>query len=97
ALDLAGGRRRGRRGEAMGDAVLPADLVEEDLRRGKPEAVGEDLAVVGEDLFGDAVAFERLGEEGADSPPGGSFHDARTDAEPRVVVDAGEHLALGAV
>ena len=34
----------------------------------EPEAVGEDLAVVGQDLLGDAVALEGLGEEPADRP-----------------------------
>src|SRR6202044_1272622 len=67
-LDLArrGGRRRG--GQAMRDAVLPADLVEEDLGGSETESGREDLAVVGEDLFGHPVALEGLGEESTDRP-----------------------------
>jgi len=45
ALDLVGGGRGSRCGEAVDDAVLPADLVEEDLSGGETEATGEDLAV----------------------------------------------------
>jgi len=97
ALDLARCRGRGGSGEAMGDAVLTADLVEEDLARGQAEAVGEDLPVVGEDLFGNAVVLEGLDEQSAHGAPGRSLHDARADAEPGVVVDPGQHLALGAV
>ncbi len=63
----------------------------------EPESVGEDLAVVGEDLLGHAVALEGLGQEAADRPSRGPHHDPGADAEAGVVVDAGEHLALGAV
>ncbi len=81
----------------MGDAVLPADLVEEDLDRSDREATGEDLAVVGEDLFGHPVALEGLGQEATDRSGGGPDRDARTDAKARVVVDPGEHLALAGI
>ncbi len=50
--------RRCRGGQAVGDAVLPTDLVEEHLGGLEAEPVGEDLAIVGEDLFGDPVALE---------------------------------------
>src|SRR5947208_2470139 len=54
-------------GEAVADAVLSTDLVEQHLGGLDPEAVGEDLAVVGEDLLWHPVALEGLGEEAAHS------------------------------
>lgn len=81
----------------MGDPVLPADVVEEDFGGLEGETIGEDLAVVGQHLFGDTVAGQGLGEEAADRPGGGPHHDAGAHAEPGVVVDAGEDLALGPV
>jgi len=87
----------GEAGEAMRDAVLPADLVEEHLDGLEREAAGEDLAIVGQDLLGHPVALKSLGQEATDRSSCGPDHDARTDAEARVVVDPGEHLALGAV
>jgi hypothetical protein len=44
------------------DPVLPADPIEQDLGVLVPEPPREDLAVVGEDLLGHAVAGERLGD-----------------------------------
>ena len=59
-LDLAGRGRRAGRGEPMGDAVLPADLVEQHLGLRPAEPAGEHLAVVGEDLLGHPVAAQGL-------------------------------------
>ena len=52
-LDLAGRGRRVDLGEPVGDAVLPADLVEQDLDRhaGLVEPAGEHLPVVGQHLL----------------------------------------------
>ena len=96
-LDLAVGARGAWRGEAMRDAVLPADLVEEHLGGGEAIAVGEDLAVVGEHFVWHAVALEGLDEMGAHRSGQGPDQDTGADAEAGVVVDAGEDLALGAV
>jgi hypothetical protein len=43
---------------SVADAVLPADSVEQHLYGLRPEAAGEHLAVVGQDLVGDPVASE---------------------------------------
>jgi hypothetical protein len=42
----------------MGDAVLAAQTVEQHLSGQRTEACSEDLAVVGEDLVGDAVVAQ---------------------------------------
>jgi hypothetical protein len=64
---------------------------------GRSPKRAEDLAVVGEDLLWHPVTLEGLGEEGADRPGRRPGHDARTHAETAVIIDAGQHLALGAV
>jgi hypothetical protein len=81
----------------VGDAVLPADLVEEHFGGFEGEAVGEDLPVVGEDFLGHPVAFESLDEEAADRAAVRPDHDPRAHTESRVVVDPGQDLGLGAV
>ena len=58
-----------------------------------PKPAGEDLAVVGEDLVGDAVAAQRLGEDRADGLGGRPSDQTGSDAEPAVVIDAGDDLA----
>jgi hypothetical protein len=73
------------------------DLVEEHLGGFQAEPVGEDLAVVGQDLLGHPVAFQRSPEVAAHGPGRGPDHDAGADAEPGVVVHPGQDLALGAV
>ena len=45
AFDLAGRGRRARRGEQVGDAVVAADAVEQDLSGSFSEAIREYLAV----------------------------------------------------
>jgi hypothetical protein len=59
-FDLPGGGGRADTGVAMGDAVLPADAVEEDLDGVGTEPAGEDLSVVGQDLIGNPVAGKGL-------------------------------------
>jgi hypothetical protein len=81
ALDLAGGGRAGGLGEAVGDAVVAADPVEQDLAAAA-EAVGELLAVVGEDLVGDAVAAQRFDQRQADRAAGGAGDHGCDDDEP---------------
>ena len=46
----------------MRDAVLPADAIEQDFRLVEAEAAGEDFAVIGQHLIGDAVGPKRCGE-----------------------------------
>jgi hypothetical protein len=62
-----------------------------------PEATGEDLAVVGEDLIGDAVAQHRRLEDLAHGSRGGACHEACGDAEAAVIVDAGDDLEVAAI
>ncbi len=97
ALHLAGGGGRAGRGEQMTDAVLPAYAVKEHLPATGAEPPGEDLAVVGEDLVGDPVAAQGFGESLAHRPGRGPQDELGRDAEAGVVVEAGDHLELGAV
>ena len=97
ALDLAGRGRLPHAGEAVGDALLAADAVEEDLGRPRSVAAGEDLAVVGQDLVGDAVALKGGEEHAADGPRDRPVHESGRDAEAAVVVDPGDQLELAAV
>src|ERR1700733_10582059 len=62
ALDLAGRGWRARLGQEVLDAVKAADPIEEHLDRGMGVLASEDLAVVGQDLFGSAVRLQRCGE-----------------------------------
>ena len=96
-LDLAGRGGAGGLGEDVGDPVLAADLVEEHLGVVAPEAPGEDLAVVGQDLLGHPPAREGGHEVLTDRARRGPGHDPVADEEAAVVVDAGEDLGLGAV
>ena len=85
-------------GEPVGDAVLPADLVEQHLHRhaGLVEPAGEHLAVVGQDFLGDPVGAHRIHERQAHRP-GSSPHDRLgEDAEPGMIIDPGHDLDLGA-
>ncbi len=52
---------------------------------------------IGEDLGGDPVLGHRHGERQADRPGGVPHDDGGDDAEPGVVVDPGDDLALAAV
>ncbi len=76
-------------------AVLPADPVEEHLPFARSEAGGEHLAVVGEDLVGDAVAAHGQRQSFTDRAGRGPRHKERGDAEAGVVVESGDHLELG--
>ena len=97
-LHLAGGGRRPYPGQPVGDAVLPQDPLEHHLgRAGLAEPAGELLAVVGQDLLRHPVAPQRCRQPPAHRPAGGSRHDSRAHAIPRVVIDPGQHLDLGAV
>ena len=83
-----------RSGEQVFYAVLPADPVEEHLAFARPEAGGEHLAVVGEDLVGDPMAAHGEGQSFAHRASGGPGHKERGDAEAGVVVEAGDDLEL---
>ena len=83
-------------GEAVHDAVVPADPIEEHLAA-PPEPGGELFAVVREDLVGDAVALQRPGEGQAHGPARGPHADRGDHAEPGVVIDPGDDLDLGSV
>ena len=87
-LDLARGRGAAGSREQVIDAVLAADPVEQHLGVFGPEPTREDLAVVGEDLLGDAVTAHRGGEVPAHSPAGRANHHAGAHHEPGVVVEA---------
>jgi hypothetical protein len=82
---------------AVGDAVLPADPVEEHLDRLRAEAAGEDLAVVGEDLVRDPVTVQRLGQDRADGLGGRPPDQAGSDAEPAVIIHARDDLQLARI
>jgi hypothetical protein len=96
-LDLAGGRRRIRRSEDVADPVVMTDPVEEHHRGLGRTLAGEDLAVVGEDLLGDPVAAQGLDQRITDGLGRRSHHELGADAEPRVIVDPGDHAELGAI
>ena len=97
-LHLAGRGRRARFGVAGHDAVLPADPLEEHLTRTRPgEPSGELLAIVREHLTRHPEPGQRGGERGAHGAAGGPAHHRGDHAEPGVVVQAGDHLRLGAV
>src|SRR3984957_21102067 len=93
SLDLAGGGRRERSREEMVDPVVATDPVEEHLARSEPEAIGENLAVVGQDLFRGAISFQGRGEVPAHLTADGSGHDVRAHHEATAVVNAGQGLA----
>ena len=73
--------------EKVADAVLAAEAVEEHLARPFAEAGGKDLAVVGEDLLGDAVRPMAVTQRLTDRAGGGSGYEHRRDAEAGVIVD----------
>jgi hypothetical protein len=58
AFDLAGRGRAADPGAQMGDAVLAADPIEQDLGRVRAEPAGEHLAVVGQHLIWEPVALQ---------------------------------------
>jgi hypothetical protein len=92
--------RRGRRvgsGEAVLDPVFVTDPVEEHRSWSRAESGREDLAIVGEDLVRGTVLLEGEEKGVTDRPGRGSGDDPGTDAVSAVVVDAGDHLHLGAV
>jgi hypothetical protein len=93
---LAGGRGRGGSGEAMHDAVVPADPIEEHLTT-PPEPGGELFAIVSQDLVGDPVTLQGLGERQAHGPARGPQARRGDHTEPGVVIDPGHDLDLGAV
>jgi hypothetical protein len=97
ALDLAGRRRRVGGGEDVLDAVVHTDAVEGHGGRLMGEPSGKHLAVVGEDLFRHSVAGQAADERVAHRARGRSSNDRGDDAEPRVIVYAGEDRQLGAV
>ena len=97
AFDLAGGCRRARCGELVGDPVLPAHAIEHDLSFVRAEATGEDLAVVGQHLVGDPVAQHRDLEDVAHRSGGCPRHKSCGDAEAAVVIDARDDLEIGTV
>lgn len=97
ALDLA--RRRGvaRLREQMLDAVLATDPVEEHFDGRLRVFAGEHFAVVGEHLLGDAVRAQCSGKAIADLLGTLPQHQPCRDAEPRMIVDAGQCFGRGPV
>jgi hypothetical protein len=70
----------GRREEVV-DAVLPADSVEQHLGVFRSEPAREHLAVVGEELGGNAVPAHGVGEVRAHRSARGPLHEAGADHE----------------
>jgi len=98
AFHLACGGRRVRPGEPLGDAVAAADPLEQHLGRARlAEPPGELPAVVAEHFVRDPVGAHRGHERPAHRAAGGPAHHGGDHAEPGVVIDAGDQLALGAV
>jgi len=67
----------------VADPVVQAGRIERHGRGLAGEPAGEDPAVVGEDLLGDAVAAERLQERLAHGPRRRPQDELRDHAEPR--------------
>ena len=61
------------------------------------ESASEDATVIGEDFVGHAIAAQRGGEMPTHGPRHSPGHDTGAHHEPRVIVDGGEHLALGPI
>lgn len=96
-LDLPGRGRRSGPGQPVGDAVLPADPLEQHLSRaGLDEPPGKHGAVVAEHFLRHPVDRHGVDECLADGPRGGSHHGFSDDAVPGVVIDPGHGLHLAA-
>ena len=74
----------------MTDPVVEADAVEQHVGGLVGEPAGEDLAVIGQDLFRDAVDGESLEQRVAHRARSGSRDYLGDDTEPRVIVDTGD-------
>ena len=61
------------------------------------EAAGEDLAVVGEQLLGHAMAGQGGGEHLADRPGGGMGNHPSSHAEPGMIIQASDQLGFTAI
>jgi hypothetical protein len=97
ALNLPRSRWRPGLGQPLSDAVLPADPLEQHLRRARlAETPGELLAVVRQHFSGHPVFAHRLHERRAHRPAGGAQDDRGNHAVPGVVIDPGNDLALAA-
>jgi hypothetical protein len=97
ALDLARGRGRARPGQPLGDAVLPANPLEQHLRRaGLAKPASELLAIVRQHFSGHPINAHRLHERRAHRPAGGAINDGGDHAVPGVIVDPGDDLAFAA-
>jgi hypothetical protein len=92
-LDLAGGSRRGRGGQPVGDAVLAADLVKQHLPA-LTETISKLLAIVSEDFLRHPELPQGGGQGQAHRPPGGPLSDSGDDTEPGMVIDPGHHLGF---
>jgi hypothetical protein len=95
-LDLPGGGRRPRLGQPVRDAVIPADPVEQHLPA-LAETISELLAIVRQYLAGHAEPAQRGSERQAHRPARCPDHDLADHAVPRMVIDPGHDLRLGAV
>ena len=81
----------------MADAVVQTDPIEQHGGGLSGEPAGEDLAVVRKDLLGHPVARQALDECVTHGPRGRPNDQLGDHAEPRVVIDPGDDLALRAV
>jgi hypothetical protein len=91
-----GGRRAGRFGESVGDAVVATNPVEQYFPA-CAESGSELFAIVGQDLVGHPVAPQGLGKRQTHRPPGGPHHHRGDDTKPGMVINPGDDLAFGAI
>jgi hypothetical protein len=95
-LDFPGGGGTGGFGEPVGDAVVPADPVEEHFPA-LAESIGELFPVIRQHFLGHPVAAQCLSEGQAHRPPGRAHHNRGYHTEPGMVIDPGDDLALAAI
>jgi hypothetical protein len=72
------------------DPVVETDPIEEHVGGLCPQPAGEDSPVVREDLFGDAVSAQGFEQRVAHRACRRPRHHLGDDAEPGMVVDAGD-------
>ncbi len=98
ALDLAGRGRCAWFGQPRGDPVLPADPLEQHLRRIRlAESAGELFPVVGQHFRGHAIAGHGIGECLADRASARLGDDLSDHHEPGVIVNSCDQLAFSAI
>jgi len=90
--DRQRGCRRAGRGEPVGDAVLPADLVKQHLHRPGRVAASEHRAIACQDLLRYPEPLQQPREHLTHRPRRGAGHQAHRQPIPRMVIDGGDGL-----